>query len=100
MNYTQYINFCICQKRQQKLSRTRTSVHVLQKWLLTHAEYGLTRRVYISSPHWKDERDPLALCIRETHKTTTWHVSRISGKGVRMYIKAWGFALLVLSHFF
>ena len=85
--------FLYLSKRQQKLSRTRTSVHVLQKWLLAHPEY-------ISGPRWKDERDPLTLCIRETHKTTTWHVSKFSRKKVRMYIKAWGFALLVLSHFF
>ena len=41
------------------LSRIRTSVHVLQKWLLAYADYGLRRRVYISGPRWKDERDPL-----------------------------------------
>ena len=69
MNYRQRINFCICQKRQQKLSRTRTSVHVLQKWLLTHAEYELRRRVYISGPRLKDECDHLTLCIRRLHGT-------------------------------
>ena len=52
----------------------------------------------LSSPHWKDEHDPLTQCIRET---PTLEPGADPGFLEREFIciKEWGFALLILYHF-
>ena len=87
---------CNCHKRQQRLSTLFTDIATRSRRVWKQKKGQI--KSMLSSPHWKDEHDPLTLYIRET---PTWVPGADPGFLEREFIciKVWGFALLILYHF-